>query len=295
VSAPLPGPDAGPGAGPPVCPRHPDRVSYVRCQRCDRPTCPECQRPAPVGIHCVDCVRDANRAARQPRTAFGVPLRGGEPVVTITLIAVTVLSYLLQLSVGDRWTSAIAFSPASGEVEPWRFLTVALAHYPYGTFGITHILFNMYAVWLLGRELEHALGRARYIALYLVSTFGGSVMVLLFASPVTGDWTRAVVGASGAVFGLFGAIAVVLRRMGRSARPIIVVVALNAVIGFLVPGIAWQGHLGGLLTGMVIGVGFAYAPKARRREVAIAVTVGTAVVLVVLALVKYASVTAAFG
>ena len=291
MSASLP----GPGAGPPVCPRHPDRVSYVRCQRCDRPTCPECQRPAPVGIHCVDCVRDANRAVRQPQTAFGAPLRGGEPVVTITLIAVTVLSYLLQLSVGDRWTSAIAFSPASGEAEPWRFLTVAFAHYPYGTFGITHILFNMYAVWLLGRELEHALGRARYIALYLVSAFGGSVMVLLFASPVTGDWTRPVLGASGAVFGLFGAIAVVLRRMGRSARPIIVVVALNAVIGFLVPGISWQGHLGGLLTGMVIGVGFAYAPKARRREVAIAVTVGTAIVLIVLALVKYASVTAAFG
>ncbi|WP_149203401.1 rhomboid family intramembrane serine protease [Actinotalea subterranea] len=282
------------GGGPapeqvPVCPRHPDRVSYVRCQRCGRPTCTECQRPAAVGIHCVDCVREANRTAPVARTAFGAPLRAGRPLVTLTLIGVTVVSYLLQLAVGDAWTNSLLFAPGIGDAEPWRFLTGAFVHYPSGTFGITHILFNMYALWILGHELEPALGRARFLALYLVSALGGHVMILLLASPFSPAWVTGTVGASGAVFGLFGAIAVVLRRMGRSARPILGVVAINAVIGFLVPGISWQGHLGGLLTGALIGVGFAYAPKARRRVVGIGVTVGVALVLVVMAAIKYAS------
>lgn len=285
------GAGATPGAAPsvPVCPRHPDRVSYVRCQRCERPVCPECQRPAAVGVHCVDCVRDAARSTKQPRTAFGAPLRSGPPVVTQVIIGLTVLSYLVQLAVGDAWTDAIAFSPAAGEVEPWRFLTAAFAHYPRGTFGIMHIAFNMYALWILGQNLEMALGRARFIALYLVSAVGGHVMVVLLANPGTTDWRQGVVGASGAVFGLFGAIALVLRRLGRSAQGILTVVLLNAVIGFLVPGISWQGHLGGLVTGALVGAAYAYAPKARRREVAIAGTAGVVVLLVVLVLVKYAA------
>lgn len=280
-----------PGAPPvPVCPRHPDRVSYVLCQRCERPVCAECQRPAPVGVHCVDCVRDAARAARPARSAFGAPLRGGQPVVTVTIIALTVVSYLLQLTLGEVWTGAIVFWPAGGEVEPWRFLTAAFAHYPSGTFGIMHIAFNMYALWIIGQSLEPAIGRLRFAAVYVLSALGGSVMVLLLAAPTERAWYTGVVGASGAVFGLFGAIAVVLHRLGRSARPILTIVALNAVIGFVVPTISWQGHLGGLVTGVAIGAAFAYAPRARRRAVGIAATVGIAVVLTVLALVKYASV-----
>jgi membrane associated rhomboid family serine protease len=234
-------------------------------------------------------VREAARSTKQPRTAFGAPLRSGRPVVTLTIIGLTVLSYLVQLAVGDPWTNAIAFSPAAGEIEPWRFLTVAFAHYPQGTYGIMHIAFNMYALWIIGQNLEMALGRARFTALYLVSAIGGSVMVTLFADPTTIAWLQGTVGASGAVFGLFGAIALVLRRLGRSAQPILTVVLLNAVIGFLVPNISWQGHLGGLLTGALVGAAYAYAPKARRREVGIAATAGVVLLLVVLALVKYAA------
>jgi membrane associated rhomboid family serine protease len=276
-------------AAPPVCPRHPDRISYVRCQRCGRPVCPECQRQAAVGVHCVDCVRDAARTAPTPRTAFGAPLRDGRPLVTYTLIGLNIVSYVLQMVVaGPRldWTQVLIFAPFLGEYEPWRFLTAAFLH------GSTlHIAFNMFALWVVGQNLELALGRARFLALYGLAAVGGAVMVLLLASPDPGgDWTRGLVGASGAVFGLFGAILLVLRRLGRSARPIVTIIAINAVIGFVVPNISWQAHLGGLLVGALLGAGYAYAPRKRRREVSLAVTVGVAVLLAVLAMLRYAAV-----
>ncbi len=278
----------GPAPGEvPVCPRHPDRVSYVRCQRCGRPACPECQRPAAVGVHCVDCVREASRTVAQPRTAFGAPLRAGRPVVTLTLIGLCVVSYVLQMTVGSAWTGRLIFAPVIGDLEPWRFLTAAFLH---DTGMILHIAFNMYALWILGQNLELALGRWRFIALYLLSAVGGTVTVTLLAAPtVAGGWTTGVVGASGAVFGLFGAILVVLRRLGRSAQPIVVILVINAVIGFVVPGISWQSHLGGLLTGAALGAAYAYAPKGRRLEVGIGATVLVGVVLVALAVLKYAT------
>ncbi|MGV8979243.1 MAG: rhomboid family intramembrane serine protease [Cellulomonas sp.] len=271
-------------AGPPVCPRHPDRISYVRCQRCGRPVCPECQRQAPVGVQCVDCVAAAARTVRPTRTAFGGRVREGRPVVTLTIIALCVASYLLQMAV-PGWTNRWAFAPAAGEVQPYRFFTTAFLHA-----SIFHILFNMYALWIVGPFLENALGRARYIALYLISAVAGSVGVLLFASPVTDAWVIYAVGASGAVFGLFGAVLVVLRRLGRNARSFLAIIALNLVIGFVVPGIAWQAHVGGLVVGASLGAVYAYAPPARRREVSIVASVLGAVLVVGLALLKYASV-----
>lgn len=272
----------------PVCPRHPDRVSYVRCQRCGRPVCPECQRTAAVGVHCIDCVRAAARAAPQARTAFGAPQRGGRPVITLTLIGMNVVSYLLQLVLGSVWTGRWVFSPAVGELEPWRFLTTAFLH---DSSSFLHIGLNMYALWVLGQYLEPALGRWRFTALYLTSALGGSVLYLLLASPtITAadpSWLTPVVGASGAVFGLFGAVIIVLRRLRRSARSILVVLAINAAIPFFVPRIAWEAHVGGLLVGLVLGVVFAYAPKARRVPFGIAGVVATAAVLVVLAVLRY--------
>ena len=274
-------------SAPPVCPRHPDRISYIRCQRCGRPACPECQRPAAVGVHCVDCVREAARTAPQPRTAFGAPLRQGRPVVTYTLIAMCVVSYVLQLTVGRDWTGALAFAPFLGELEPWRFLTSAFLHSPS---MILHIAFNMYALWILGQSLEPALGRWRFVSLYLLSALGGSVAVTLLATPAfTGPWVQGVVGASGAVFGLFGAIFVVLRRLGRSATPIVAILVINAVIGFLVPGISWQSHLGGLVTGVLLGAAYAYAPRDRRLLLGVLATIAVGLLLVGLAALKYAT------
>jgi membrane associated rhomboid family serine protease len=269
----------------PVCPRHRDRVSYVRCQRCGRPACPECQVAAAVGIQCVDCVREQAKAAPTQRTALGGRARGGPPVVTITIIAVCVVVYLLQRVPGftDRWM----FSPAQGEVQPFRFISSAFLHLP--DFPL-HIVLNMVALWFVGPYLERSLGRGRYIALYLLSAVGGSVGVLLFASPVEPSWYVGVVGASGAVFGLFGAIFVVLRRIGGDARGMLVLIAINLVFGFVVAHVAWQGHLGGLFVGAALGAAYAYAPRARRLTWAVGATVLMALLLVGVTLLKYAGV-----
>lgn len=281
MSAPLVGqpPEA---AAPPVCPRHPDRVSYVRCQRCGRPVCPDCQRPAPVGVHCVDCVNEARRAARPTHTALGGRVRGGQPVVTLTLIVLCVAGYVLQSTV-PGFTQRWWFSPVEGAFEPWRFLTAAFLHSPS---TVLHIVFNMVALWMVGPYLEGTLGRARYLTLYLVSAIGGSVGAVLLA-PVTDGWGQAMVGASGAVFGLFGAVLVVLRRLGRDAGGILGVIVLNGVLSFVLPGIAWQAHLGGLVVGAALGAAYAYAPKERQKVVSVLASVGVPAALVVLTVVTY--------
>jgi membrane associated rhomboid family serine protease len=241
----------------PVCPRHPDRESWVRCQRCGRPTCPECQRPAAVGIQCVDCVAAAARASRPTVTRFGGRAVDGRPIATYTLIGICVVVYVVQLA-RPSVTAAFAFQPARGWHEPWRALTAAFLHSPS---MFLHIVLNMVFLWQIGPYLEGLLGRARFVALYLVSAIGASVSVVLLAPAPTSvltspaeaaqyaAWGTWVVGASGAVFGLFGALFVLNRRMGRSSAALYAVLIVNAVIGFLYPGISWQAHLGGLLTG----------------------------------------------
>ncbi|WP_130416969.1 rhomboid family intramembrane serine protease [Xylanibacterium ulmi] len=266
---------------PPVCPRHPDRVAYVRCQRCGRPACPECQRPAAVGIQCVDCVRDAAKSAPRTTTAVGGRVRRGRPTVTFTLIGICAVMFALQLTV-PGWTGRFMYAPVLGVHEPWRFLTAAFLHST-GFFG--HIIFNMWALYVTGQFLEPVLGRARFTALCVLSALGGSVAVLLLASPA-----QAVVGASGMVFGLFGAMVPVLRRLGGSAAQIIGLIAINGVIGFLVPGISWQGHLGGLVVGLALGYGFAHAPRERQKLFGWLLPAAVALVLVVAVVAKYAAV-----
>ena len=270
---------------PPVCPRHPDRVSYVRCQRCGRPTCPECQRQAAVGVHCVDCVAEAARAVPSTRTALGGVRHDGRPVVTLTLIGLCVVSFVLQL-VLPSWTGRWLFSPILGFYEPWRFLTAAFLHSP-GQY--LHIVFNMVALWFVGPTLENTLGRARYITLYLVSAIGGSVGSVLLAT-ATGSWATTSVGASGAVFGLFGAILVVSKRLGGDVRGILVLIGINLALGFVMANIAWQAHVGGLVTGGLLAAAYAYAPASRRRLVAVAAPVTLCAVLLVATLLTYASV-----
>ena len=282
----------------PVCPRHPDRESYVRCQRCNRPTCPECQRPAAVGIQCVDCVAEGARTVRQARTVFGGSPTDGRPLATMTIIGICVVVFLGQQAVPGLG-SRIAFVPALGQSEPWRFITSAFAHG-----GLMHIAFNMYALWVMGSYLEPMLGRARFVAIYVLSALGGSVMYLLLAAPTSiadamagnyGMWRTGAVGASGAVFGLFGAFLVLQRRLGRSAAGMYVIIGINAVIGFVLPNIAWQAHLGGFLTGAAAAAAIAYTGRNRgtieappNRSVHWFSMGGILVVLVVLTLGKYA-------
>ena len=242
----------------PVCPRHPDRVSYVRCQRCERPVCPECQRPAPVGVQCVDCVREQARGTRAARTVFGGLASRGRPVVTLTIVALCVGLFLLQYGTGDQVTARLAFYPPLAIAEPYRFLTAAFLH---STGFLLHIAFNLYALWMVGPYLEGLLGRAQFAALYLLSAVGGSVGYYVIVSPYGDGWQTPTVGASGAVFGLFGALFVVNRRLGRDVGGIVAVLAINAVLGFVASGIAWQAHLGGLVTGAAAAALIAYLPR----------------------------------
>ncbi len=275
----------------PVCPRHPDRVSYVRCQRCGRPVCPECQRPAAVGVQCVDCVKQQAKTVRTTRTVFGGNVTD-TPVVSYAIIAICVVVFVLQTA-RPSVTEQILFDPGAARDQPWRFLSAAFAHAT-----ITHILFNMLALWMVGAQyLERLLGGARYAAVYLVSALGGSVVYMLFTSPRTvpyappyeSFWGPGTVGASGAVFGLFGALLVLNRHLGRSSAGMYATIAINAVIGFVVPGIAWQAHLGGLLTGAAVaGVIAATSSRERRRWQWPGVAL-VLVVLVVVALAKYAA------
>ena len=155
-------------------------------------------------------------------------------------------------------------TPQYGVFEPWRMLTAAFLHSPD---SLLHIILNMYTLWIFGQALEPLLGRARFLALYLISAVGGSVGYLLL-NPVLvpGQGLVGVVGASGAIFGLFGAMLLVQRHRGGETRQLWVLIAINGVIGFLIPQIAWQAHLGGLITGGLCAAVLAYVPRGPRQR-----------------------------
>ncbi|NEY35732.1 rhomboid family intramembrane serine protease [Streptomyces sp. PRKS01-65] len=255
----------------PTCYRHPDRETGVRCTRCERPICPECMVDASVGFQCPDCVRSGSGTghapgASRPRTLAGGTLTADPRLVTKALIGVNLALFLAQLAVGDRFTDRFtllgqAYVPLLGSVEGvaegqwYRLLTSMFLH------GSTlHVLFNMLSLWWIGGPLEAALGRARYLALYLLSGLAGSALSYLIAAP-----NQPSLGASGAVFGLFGATAVLMRRLNQDMRPVVVLLAINLVFTFS-PGfnIAWQAHIGGLVAGVVIGYAMVHAPRERR-------------------------------
>ncbi|MBO1755071.1 rhomboid family intramembrane serine protease [Allobranchiibius sp. CTAmp26] len=273
----------------PVCPRHPDRVAYVRCQVCDRPTCPDCQRPAPVGIHCVDCVRASAKTFRSATTVFGGRVALGRPVVTISLIVVCTAIWLVQ-QVYSPLTAEFFYAPVQTGDQPYRLLTATFLHQPN---GVTHLLFNMFALWIAGQFLEPALGRARFLAIYLICGLAGSVGVeLLAAAPSAtsaGGWYTPTLGASGAIMGLFGAAVVCNRRLGVPIGGLVGLLVINVLVGFVVSGIAWQAHLGGAIVGLGCGAVATYLGAERRRW-QWPVYAAIVVLLVVLATVRFESV-----
>lgn len=280
-------PSAEPSAQVPVCPRHPDRPSYVRCQRCGRPACPDCQRAAAVGFQCVDCVNETKRTTPEVRSVYGGAVATGRPLVTFGIIAACVVVYALQMLIPGDWVykqfayNNIFVAPQYGAFEPWRMLTSAFLHSPD---SFLHILLNMYTLWIFGQALEPVLGRARFLAVYLISALGGSVGYLLL-NPVLvpGQGLVGLVGASGAIFGLFGAMLLVQRQRGGDTRQLWVLIAINGVIGFLIPHIAWQAHLGGLITGGLCAAVLAYTPRGRRQGLLQALGLAAVVVLLVAA------------
>jgi membrane associated rhomboid family serine protease len=288
----------------PVCYRHPAKETYVRCTRCDRPICPDCMNAASVGHQCPECVAEGRRTQRSARTAFGGSLAGRAGVATRTLIGINVVVMIISVATGGLtavagggwggllgqstpltdWGSIIGYATygpsdpvlhglAAGEW--WRLLTAMFLHY-----GVLHLLMNMYALWILGRELEAVLGPLRFVALYLLAGLGGNVAAYLFAAP-----NAATAGASTAVFGLMSATFVILKRLNLSVQPILPVIVINVLFTFVVANISVAGHLGGLVVGAVVATIMAYAPPGRRNLVQ---AVGCAAVLLFLiALVVY--------
>ena len=262
-----------------TCYRHPDREAYVRCQRCERFICTDCQYEAAVGFLCPDdagqssvSAKITNMAPRQVRSA----IRSNAPIVTYALIAFCVLVYGLQKLVGDSFTLSWLYTPYATVLEPWRMLTSAFLHDPS---SILHILFNMYSLWIFGRVIEPLLGRGRFLTLYLVSALGGSVSVLWLAAPGV-----MVYGASGAIFGLMAAYFVILRSIGGNTTQMVGLIAINLVSGFLIQGIAWQAHLGGMITGGVVAYiysRFRHSGQERQRRFYVLLTVGALILLTV--------------
>ncbi|MGJ7439513.1 rhomboid family intramembrane serine protease [Aquipuribacter sp. MA13-6] len=256
-------------------------MAYVRCQRCERPACPDCQRPAAVGVHCVDCVRA--QPAVTARTVAGAPLGDGRPVVTQTLIGVLVVVWLAQ-AVLPGVTRALAFAPVLSMAEPWRFLTLGLVHSP----GLPlHLLLNGFALWVIGREIEVQLGRWRYLTLLVLSTIASAVGVL-WLTPTTSDgWFGLTVGASGAVFGLLGAAVALNGRRGEPVVRQVLVLLVLAAAGLLLPSISWQGHVGGLIGGLLVGGVLVLAPRTNRTRWQVGGLVAVIVLLVVLTVVRW--------
>lgn len=252
----------------PTCYRHPDRATYVRCTRCNRPICPECMRDAAVGHQCAECVQEGAKTVRQPKTSFGGREYGAKPVVTYALIAINVAMLVLETVSRGLKSELVLFGPAVADGDVYRLVTSAFMHY-----GVTHLLFNMYALFVVGPPLEAWLGRLRFSGLYLLSALGGSVLVYLL-SPLN----AATAGASGAVFGLFGAAFVVGKRLNLDVKWVVGLIALNLAFTFVIPllggaNISWQGHIGGLVTGAVVAAAYAYAPRERRTLIQVSATV----------------------
>ena len=278
-------------AEPITCYRHPDREAHIRCVRCNRRICPDCMVSASVGFQCPECVREGNKGQRGARTQFGGRLSDDPGYVSKVLIGINVVVFVLQqvsasfenhlILVGDAFDPGRGQAVGVAEGEYYRLLTSAFMHA-----NILHIVLNMYALYLFGPPLEHVLGRARFTALYLVAALGGSAASYAFNPPNTPS-----LGASGAVFGLFGAFFVINRRLGRENTALLVLIAINLAFGFVVPHIDWHGHLGGLAAGALTAVAIAYAPRRSRIVTQVAGTVLVLALVVVVVVVRTAQLT----
>ena len=236
-------------------------------------------RSASVGFQCPECVQAGDRSVRSGRTALGGQVSADTSRVTFVLVALVVLVFLVGYAVPGldlRFGNvASTLDPVTGQPigvaqgQVYRLLTAAFLHA-----GLLHIGSNMIALLSLGPALEAALGRVRYLTLYVLSALGGSVLSFLVSSP--GQFG---VGASGAIFGLFGAYYVIVRKLGGDTGQIVGAIAINLVITFAIPIIDWRAHIGGLVTGSALAAAFAHAPVGPRRT---QVQVGAAVAVAVL-------------
>jgi membrane associated rhomboid family serine protease len=268
------------------CYRHPDRETFVKCQRCGRPICGECQTIAPVGVHCPECVKEARGSAASSarpvgrRFANAVRPGGGRPVVTFTIIGLNVIVFILELLTGNpimgngsgAVANLLAYYPGDIVVAPWALITNAFVHA-----NLIHIAVNMYSLFVLGVPLERYLGRVRFILLYVIGSIGADVGVDFLSK-------GGAIGASGAIFALLGALILFSRRLGFSPTWLIVIGVINLGYGFVASGISWQGHLGGLVVGLLVGGLFLYTRTRQRQPLQIGGLIALPIVLLVVLL-----------
>jgi len=260
----------------PVCYRHPDRETGLSCTECGKPICTDCSHDAAVGQKCAECAKPIGRN----RVITARTMRQNTPVVTV-ILAATVLAYFAQSSVAGFERDFIQSNADIRAGELWRLLSAAFLHG-----GLMHIAFNMYALWIFGPTLERQLGSAPFGALYGASALAGGTAYLLFGEP-----NGFALGASGAIFGLFGAwFAASYRSRHTPAgnaqfRQLLGLLALNLLLPFMIPNIAWQAHVGGLIAGGAIMLAWLRVPAGPRREsYRTTIAVGVALVAVGLAL-----------
>jgi membrane associated rhomboid family serine protease len=236
-----------------TCYRHPDRETAVRCANCGRPICPDCMRTTPVGVRCPECAGERSRVS-----AAGFTM-GRDPVVTYALLATNIGVFLATNQIGGGGGGLFGsggslnslgrhlslFGPAVADGQYYRLITAAFVHY-----GPIHLAFNMYALYLIGGALERYVGHWRFAVIYLLSALAGSFGALL----VSPDALTA--GASGAIFGLMGALLVLERHRGVAllGGSIGGLLLINLVFTFGVPGISVGGHIGGLIGGIATGI-----------------------------------------
>ncbi|WP_440312191.1 rhomboid family intramembrane serine protease [Leucobacter chromiireducens] len=281
-----------------VCYRHPRVHSFTLCQRCGRTICPDCQVVSAVGVLCPECVKQtqpstAKRAARASRVT-GRRILGSDTPVTYGIMIACAVVFVLQLIShyfgADEVTRTLWYAPLYSlpdavlptgmGFEPWRMFTAMFTH---STGFLFHILFNMYALWLFGRNLEQTIGRGAYLTLYLFAGVGGSLGVMFWAYLSPETINIPTVGASGAIFGVLSATLVAFRAARVNVTSLAVLLAINFGIG-LIPGaaISWQAHLGGMIVGAAT-MGVLLATRGpRRRQARIWGLVGLGVVLAAL-------------
>ena len=235
-----------------TCYRHPDRETRVSCSNCGRPICPDCMTSTPVGMRCPECARQRTKVVNPT----GSPGRG-DALATYAIIGLCVAAFLAEVftgadlmggNAGDSIVidfglfafGGVGFGVAEGEV--YRVLTAGFLHS-----GIIHLGLNMFALYILGRLLEPAIGTRRFVGIYLVSVLAGSCGALILSPD------QLTVGASGGIFGLMAAAFLIARNRGLDelASQIGLFVVLNLVFTFSVPNISIGGHLGGLVGGGV--------------------------------------------
>lgn len=247
-----------------MCYRHPDRPTGLSCSRCGRPACPECLRSAAVGQHCVDCLRDdgVQRGSANPGRrswSFRAISSSRTPYATYALIAINLIVFGLcvaEAGVTDPSNAALfahgdLVKGIVGDGEYWRLLTAGFLH-----FTVMHVAVNMISLYIIGRDLEIALGIYRYLAVYLISLLGGSAAVMLFEAD-----NVQTAGASGAIYGLMGAMLVIVLKARVSPTPVLVIIGFNVVLSISLPGISLMAHLGGLAFGVAATAAIVYLPE----------------------------------